>query len=209
MNGCTVERMTMLKERYLQFMYENSPSVYSPLYKTSELKSKLMKKFESRTKFWQPNYKSELVYSFEIPHGQTTETAFEVAASISKHVEEAALVPRRIITESHKESIKRPCLPSADNLLSGIVHPPPLLETFLSILLTGKQKSEASEKKKQLAGSFAQDICTTVTNGQWAMHTHLLLGMSVRHLTGSAELITVLNLSIQFCLSWKQLYVAV
>ena len=32
-----------------------------------------------------------------------------------------------------------------------------------------------------------------MTNGQWAMPKHLLLGMSVRHLTGSAELITVLN----------------
>ena len=51
-NGCTVERMAMLKERYLQFMYENSPSVYNPLYKTSRLKSKLMKKYGSRIKFW-------------------------------------------------------------------------------------------------------------------------------------------------------------
>ena len=42
-NGYTVERMIMLKERYLQFMYENSPSVYNPLYKTSKLKSTLMK----------------------------------------------------------------------------------------------------------------------------------------------------------------------
>ena len=32
-----------------------------------------------------------------------------------------------------------------------------------------------------------------MTNGQWAIPKHLLLGMSVRHLTGSAELITVLN----------------
>ena len=32
-----------------------------------------------------------------------------------------------------------------------------------------------------------------MTNGQWAMPNHLLLEMSVRHLTGSAELITVLN----------------
>ena len=44
-HGGTVERMTMLKERYLQFMYENSPNVYNPLYKTSKLKSKLMKKY--------------------------------------------------------------------------------------------------------------------------------------------------------------------
>ena len=86
-HGCTVERMTMLKERYLQFMYENSPSVYNPLYKISKLKSKLMKKFGSHIKFWQPNYKSELVYSSEIPYGQTIETAFEVAASEIKRAD--------------------------------------------------------------------------------------------------------------------------
>ena len=183
----------MLKERYLQFMYENSPSVYNPLYKTSKVKSKLMKKLGSCIKLWQSNYKSELVYSSEIPQIQAIETVFEVAALESKHVEEAALVRSRIITESHKESVKLPWPPSSNNLLSGIVHPPPLLENFLSILQSGKQKNEASEKKKQLAGSFAQDIYTAVTNGQWAMPKHLLLGMSVRHLTGSAELITVLN----------------
>ena len=141
--------MTMMKERYyLQFMYENSPSVHNPLYITYKLKSKLMKKFGSRIKFWQTNYKSELVYSSEIPLGRAIETTFEVAASESKHVEEAALVLRRIITESHKESVKRPWPPSADNLLSGIVDPPLLLENFISILLTGKQKYKASEKKK-------------------------------------------------------------
>ena len=137
-HGCTVERMTMLNKRYLQCMYENSPSVYNPLYKTSKLKSKLIKTFGSRIKFWQPNYKSELVYSSEIPHGQAIETAFEAAASESKRVEEAALVLRRIITEGHKESVKLPWPPSSNNLLSGIVHPPPLLENFLSILLSGK-----------------------------------------------------------------------
>ena len=139
-NGCTVERMTMLKERYLQFMYENSPSVYNPVHKTFKLKSKLTKKCGSHIKFWQPNYKSERVYSSEIRHGQAIETAFEVPASGSKCKEEAALVLHRILTESHKESVKVPWPPSASNLLSGIVHPHLLLDNFLSILLTGKQK---------------------------------------------------------------------
>ena len=57
----------------------------------------------------------------------------------------------------------------------------------------GSKKTKHQKRKKQLAGSFAQDICTAVTNGQWVMPKHLLLGMSVRYLTGSAELITVLN----------------
>ena len=119
-----------------------------------------MKKFGSHIKFWQPNYKSELVYSSEIPHGQAIETAFEVAASESKRVKKAALVLDRIITESHKESVKLPWPPSANNLLSGTVPPPPLVENFLSILLTGKQKNKASEKKKHLDGSFAHKIST-------------------------------------------------
>ena len=51
-----------------------------------------MKKFGSRIKFWQPNYKNELVYSSEIPHDQAIETAFEVAASEGKRVEKAVLV---------------------------------------------------------------------------------------------------------------------
>ena len=166
-HGCTVERMTMLKERYLQFMYENSPIVYNPLYKTSKLKSKLMKKFGSRIKFWQPDYKSELVYSSEIPHGQAIETAFEVAASESKRVEEAALVLRRIITESHKESVKLPWPPSSNNLLSGTVHPPPLLENFLSILLSGKQKKRSIRKEKAVSWF----ICTRHmhSSDKWAM----------------------------------------
>ena len=143
-NGCTAERMTILKERYLQFMYENNPSVYNSLYKTSKLKLKLMRKIGSPIKFWQPNYKSELVYSSEIPHGQAIEAAFEVAASESKRAEEAALVLRRIITEIRKESAKRL---SANNLLCEIVHSAPLLENFLSILLTGKQITKHQKRK--------------------------------------------------------------
>ena len=68
-----------------------------------------MKKIGSRIKFWQPNYKNRLVYSYENPHGQAITTAFKVATSESKHVEEAAMVFRRIITESQKESVKLPC----------------------------------------------------------------------------------------------------
>ena len=64
-------------------MYENSLSVYNPLYKTSKLNQSWRKKFASRIRFWQPNYKSELVYSSEIPPGQAVETAFEVAESES------------------------------------------------------------------------------------------------------------------------------
>ena len=82
--GSNVERMTMLKEKYQHFMLENSPEFFNEFYKTDKLKSKLIKKFGSQIQFWQPNYRSELVYSTYVPRGQAVESAFEAAASDSK-----------------------------------------------------------------------------------------------------------------------------
>ena len=41
--------------------------------------------------------------------------------------------------------------------------------------------------------SVAQDICFTVPHGERVMPKHLLLPITVRHLTGCAELLTILN----------------
>ena len=51
-------------------------------YKTENLKHKLGKDIQ----FWQPNYKSELVYSSHGPKGQAVESAFDVAASDSRRL---------------------------------------------------------------------------------------------------------------------------
>lgn len=67
-------------------MWENSPQFYKD-YKTKNLKHKLGKDIQ----FWQPNYKSELVYSSHGPKGQAVESAFDVAASDSRRLQEAAL----------------------------------------------------------------------------------------------------------------------
>ena len=41
--------------------------------------------------------------------------------------------------------------------------------------------------------SFAEDICYAASRGQWMMPKHLLLGMTLRHLTGSAEIISLIH----------------
>ena len=41
--------------------------------------------------------------------------------------------------------------------------------------------------------SLCQDICFGVTKGKWLLPKHLLLGMTVRHETGSAKLVKYLN----------------
>lgn len=75
-----------MKEKYPLFMQEQRPDFYNPCYKTDKLKDKLQKKYGWMLLFWHQDYKSELVYSSEIPQVQAIEVAFEVAASVTKRI---------------------------------------------------------------------------------------------------------------------------
>jgi len=46
---------------------------------------------------------------------------------------------------------------------------------------------------QHISDSVAEDICSATTSGRWTMPKHLLLGMTLRHLTGSAQIITLVN----------------
>ena len=74
------------------------------------------------------------------------EAAFELAASDKKRVEEAAMVLRRYIIESHGASENIPFPPTASWLLSEDREPPDLLRNFLSFLLSEKSHQNLSEK---------------------------------------------------------------
>ena len=58
-----VEQISMLKEKYLQYMYENHPQYYNSDYKTDKLKNKLIRHFGTAISFWAPNHRAELVYA--------------------------------------------------------------------------------------------------------------------------------------------------
>ena len=63
--------------------------------------------------------------------------------------------------------------------------------TLLRVILSGKRTP--GERKERVAGSVAQDICYSVTNGAWKQPKHIGLANAVRHWTGKAELISLLN----------------
>ena len=46
---------------------------------------------------------------------------------------------------------------------------------------------------KDLIDSLCHDIGYNLTNGQWKTPKHLLLGMSLRHITGSSKVVTFLD----------------
>lgn len=78
--------------------------LYNPRYKTYKLKTKLMKLFGNRINFWQPIYRSELMYSDEIQTGQVIETAFDEAASDERRLQEVALLLRFIMKDAYREN---------------------------------------------------------------------------------------------------------
>ena len=199
--GSNVERMSMLREKYLTFLQEHYPEAYNAQYKTDKLKHKLVKEFGSRIKFWKPSFRSELVYSDEVPKGLIVESAFESASSVLKRLEEAALILRRTILDESRENGTLPWPPSASDLQADKLKPPNYVIHFMSHLLT-KKPSQMTVKEERLARSIGEDICYNVTKGTWKQPKHILLGMSIRHLTGSAELVTLLN-RFGHCISYS------
>ena len=182
-----------LKERYLQYLLEVDPNVHNENYKTDKLKEKLKNFFGSKIQFWRPSSKGELVYSDEITKGQAIGVAFEHASSDEQRVVEAAMILRRHIIEPKKADKDMPYPPTTSWLLSNERQPPNVLKDFLSTLVSGKSKEKLSAKSLQFVNSCSEDICSATTNGQWVMPKQILVAMTVYHLTGSAEIISILN----------------
>ena len=198
-----VERMTMLLERYLLYLSGNHPDYCNENYKREKLKEELRKHFGNRIQFWKPSSRGgELVYSEEIATGQAVEVAFELAVSDERRIEEADMIIRRNIVECQNSSGNVSFPPTISWLLSEERQPPNLLRDFLSHVVSGKSHTHLSEKPQRFVSSCSQDICYAVTNGQWLMPKHILLAMTVHHLTGSAEIITILN-RFEHCQSYS------
>lgn len=190
--GCCVERITMLKVKYMSYLQSHFPDVYNPKYKTYKLKDKLVKAFGNNIHFWQPNYKSELVFSKDVPKGAAVETAFvEHASSGERKLQEAVLILRREVLAAYANLLPLPWPPSSTYLLSKQIDITPLLLIFTKNLLSSKKNSTI--RSDRLVLSLCHDICYNLTNGQWKTPKHLLLGMSLRHITGSSKVVTFFN----------------
>ena len=117
--GQKVERLTMIRERYMQYILEHHPEDYNENYRSFKLKDKLVNHFGGRISFWQPSSKSQLVYASDINKGQIIEVAFELVTSDEKRLEEAAMILRRHIDNDERLSGDMPWPPSSSWLLSN------------------------------------------------------------------------------------------
>lgn len=199
--GASICRISMLKEKYILFLRENHSKFYNPHYKIDKLKSKIMKSFGNSVHFFQPKYGSEILYSDEISTTSAVEHVYETSSSEIKRLESAAMLLRCNILEKQREYAETEWPPTTEYLNSSVV--PLHLTLFLQKLLTPTKVKSVSEVFKRKINSIAQDICYCVTKGTWYLPKHLLLAMSVHHLTGSAELITMLN-RLGHCISYSK-----
>ena len=71
--------------------------------------------------------------------------------------------------------------------------PSDVLQFVLNLICGDSGIAEPSAWEKCLATSISQDICRAVTSGQWKMKKHILLCMTLRHLFGSKNIMTLMN----------------
>ena len=154
-----------------------------------------MKYFQQRIKFWRPESSkttSELVYSGDV-EGSAVEEAFELASSDERRLQESAMILRRYIIDACRNSRPMPWPPSSDWLHSGEIKPPEILHNFIMHLISIIPEKRMNAKTKRIIISISEDTCYAASNREWVIPKHILLPMTVRHLTGDAELVTMLN----------------
>ncbi len=66
------------------------------------------------------------------------------------------------------------------------------LYRILKIVVSGEGESE-NVRVYRLVLSIRQDICRGATNCKWAMHKHILIFLTLRHMSQNNELLTILN----------------
>ena len=190
-----VERMSMLRTRYIDYIECHHPQFSNPNYPTQKVKSKLVAHFGNDLQFWLPkaSCKSELVYSSNIDIGEAVESAFDASSSDDRLINKAAMLLSNSIHVAFSQSPELPWPPSVQDLEA--ISPPAMLTEFLCRVIAGPSvpKHKYTSKTMQVAKSVAEDICYAATRGRWVMPKHVQLGLSLHHLTGSAELITLLN----------------
>lgn len=206
LKGGSVVRMMTLRELYLQHIQVNAPQFHNPDHKMQKLKEKIQRNFGDHVQFWRPNNKSELLYSSCVSTGEAVEAAFDAATSEDQLLRDAALVLHRHIIAEKNASPEMPWPPTADYLNSDVIGAPAIVSSFIARVITGSKLNTVtpSNRVDRVAKSISEDLSTAATGWRWTMPKHLLLGMAVRHLTGSVKVGTLLN-RLGHCCSYSQL----
>ncbi|CAH3173032.1 unnamed protein product [Porites lobata] len=166
--------MSTLIEKYTSFLTEEGVNVVT--YRSTKLKNRLTRFFGERLSFHRPSNQnqSELVYSLNVKTGEVVETVFKSTTSVDEEQ-----------------------MANSDKCEIEMV--PDLLYNMMAWILSTKSEysvervSDISPEVHRLALSLSQDLIHSATRGRIKTPKNVVLPMTVKSLTGNAELITILN----------------
>ena len=211
--------------RFLQILKDGG--IESPNYKSSYLQNRLKKRFGDKICIWRSNKNSSyIIYCDSVPKGQVIEAAIASSSSenpytitdpvqdsyiddIAVHIYYAAKAIRGSLLEV-SSTLKWP--PTGDCISEDNITIPDMLYNWFAWVLTedsstptiSLKRESTSEMIHRRITSFAQDLIYSVSRGRIKTPKHVGLSVLIKSVTGSAEIVKVLN-KFGHCISYDQL----
>ena len=205
-----VLRMAELRERYIEKL--QLQGINNRFYRSEKLKARIQKAYPGRVSFWHPRYRSEseLVYCNDVPNGQFVERAVNVNKVEDTNVKRDSITDDNYIYYAAKniraslmsQDAAMPWPPHAIDVSSNRISLPDSVCNFLTWILTDDDcelQCDVDEVElknnsvQRLVQSFGQDLLYAVSKGRQKTPKHVALSLTVKNLTGSKEMITLLN----------------
>ena len=208
-------KMSELLERYIRNLSQEG--VNAPHYRSSKLKNRLVKSFGNSLSYHQPldRSQSEIVYSSHVTTGEVVETivntsveqwedenGIEEVTAEEKDEEKYLQVYRtakmiRSLVTDMKPVMAWP--PTEDDLDCSDTLVPDLLYNMFAWICSSdvgycnKRVCGVSAEVRRIVLSLTQDLIHCVSRGRIKTPKHVTLPLTVKSLTGNAELVTLLN----------------
>ena len=189
-----VIKLNDLRKEYVKML--EATEFANPDYRGEKIKSKIEKseQFKEKVSFCplgdHTRFHSYIIFNRDTNIANAIKESYKLGSQ--NIILEAGIKLQRVILEAFSKAEETTWPPPADSLKAEADNIPEQLRGFLTILLCGKENS-ISAKVTRLVSSLVQDICKARTNYQWNQPKHILLGMTLRHLFRSAEIITLMN----------------
>lgn len=207
-------KMSELLDQYIFYLSEDEVDVRN--YRSSKLKSRLTKYFGESLSFQQPINKSqsEIVYSTHVTTGEVVETLMNTCGpdsdneGMDSEVESCEQADetfqnvyhtaKMICTSVNEMKTRMPWPPTAEDLDCDDIIVPDLLYNMLAWICSTSEYSntrvcDVAPDVHRVIISLAHDFIHTVSRGRIKTPKHVTLPLTVKSLTGNAELITILN----------------
>ncbi|KAJ8042408.1 hypothetical protein HOLleu_13456 [Holothuria leucospilota] len=215
-----VVKMSKLRERFMDLVAAKGSTLAQ--FRSEKLKKKLISRFGRKIAFWHPKKRNrcELVYSNYIPKGSLLETSVEssssqgdTSAESEVDVEDSPPIVNKARELYHAAQLLRQTIQS----VSGISWPPTSsklneesvgalipseLHNFLAWVISPTPIDPNIEQNSKVdlpqavsvrVSAIAQDILFTYHRGRILTPKHVALGVSARHLTKNAQLLSIMN----------------